>query len=100
MTIAVIETGGKQYLVSPGEIINTEKNKTGNKKLSFDALLFASGDDVKVGKPKVESKKVGGVVIETALGKKVITMKYKPKARTRVKKGHRQISSKVKIGDF
>src|SRR3989344_7801395 len=100
MTIAVIETGGKQYLVSPGETINIEKDKEGNKKLSFDVLLLASESGVKIGQPKIDGQKIEGVVMETVPGKKVTTMKYKPKARTRVKKGHRQTSSKVKIADF
>lgn len=94
---AVIKTGGKQYLVEEGKMLNVEKLELNDgETVEFDALLVA-GDDVKVGAPTVSGAKVTAKVIETGKGKKIDVIKYKPKSRYRRKNGHRQPFTKIEI---
>src|SRR3989344_1262890 len=89
MKLAVIETGGKQYLVSAGQKIMVEKldGKTGEK-LTFDkVLMLADGDKVEVGKPYLAGKNVIAELTEQKRLPKVITYKYHSKNRYRNKKG-------------
>jgi large subunit ribosomal protein L21 len=97
---AVIQTGGKQYLVKEGQELKIEKiEKSDGDVLEFEALLVSDdeGNDTKIGTPKVKGAKVSAKVIETAKGKKVDIVKYKPKSRYRRKNGHRQIYTKILI---
>ncbi len=99
MTFAVIKTGGKQYKVSEGDKIFIEKipQKEGEK-FEFDKiLLFADGQEIKIGRPRVEGAKVAAKVLEHGLGKKKIVFRYKSKTRYKKKKGHRQPYTKVEI---
>ncbi len=100
--IAVFETGGKQYLVSPGDKIKIEKiNKSEGEDVVFDRiLLLEDGGNVKIGKPLLEKASVKGKVIKQGRGKKVIVFKHKPKKRYRVKNGHRQYYTEVEILDI
>jgi len=93
MTHAVIETGGKQYRVAPGDVIAIEciKDTSAGSDISFSAL-FVEGDDLGVSK-----KVVKGTVLEETFDTKKVGIKYKPKSRYRVKYGHRQPIIKVKI---
>jgi large subunit ribosomal protein L21 len=98
--IAVIHTGGKQYLVSPGEKIIVEKLEIEvGKSVSFDEVLLFEDDKGKLslGTPYLEGVKVVGKVLETGLGEKVRVFKYKPKTRYKVKQGHRQPYTEVEI---
>jgi large subunit ribosomal protein L21 len=98
--IAVIHTGGKQYLVSPGEKIIVEKLEIEvGKSVSFDEVLLFGDDKGKLslGTPYLEGVKVVGKVLETGLGEKVRVFKYKPKTRYKVKQGHRQPYTEVEI---
>ncbi len=96
---AVIETGGKQFKVSEGDIIKVEKLDVGEGDcVTFDnVLLVSNDDDVKVGKPLVEGARVEGTVLVQGKAKKVIVFKYKPKINYRKKQGHRQPYTRVKI---
>lgn len=96
---AIIETGGKQYLVSPGEKIEIEKieGKEGENVVFSKVLLVAKDKEVKIGTPFVEGAKVIGKILEQKKGKKIIVLKYKKKRRYRVKRGHRQLLTKVEI---
>ncbi len=96
---AVIETGGKQYRVSEGDVINVEKiSQSENASVEFNkVLLVDSGEDIKVGTPLVEDAKVTGTVLEHGKDKKVTIFKYKPKNNYRRKKGHRQPYTQVRI---
>ena len=98
MKIAVIETGGKQYLVSEGKTIQVEKlPHEAGKSFEFDSVLMvADGDDFKVGSPKLDAKVKAEVVAQKRLDK-VTTRKYHSKTRFRKKKGHRQPVTMVKI---
>lgn len=95
---AVIETGGKQYRVSPGTKIKVEKLASEGESFVFDkVLLISDGKEVKVGKPYLESSKVEAKILKQARAKKVIVFRYHSKTRYRKKKGHRQHYTEVEI---
>lgn len=96
---AVIRTGGKQYLVSPGDKIKIEKlDKEEGKEVTFtDVLLLEKRSKLEIGNPKVKGAKVVGKILKQGKGKKIIIFKYKPKTRYKVKKGHRQPYTEVEI---
>jgi len=96
---AVIETGGKQYKVSEGDVIYVEKlDVEAGAEVSFDkVLLIGEGSDVKVGAPVVDGVSVAAKVIKNDKAKKVIVYKYKPKKGYHKKQGHRQPYTKVEI---
>ena len=94
---AIIRTGGKQYLVKPGETLSIEKlGLEAGKSVTFDDVLLIGGDDVKIGTPTA-SGKVTGTVVENGLGKKVTGVKFHNKVRYKRTFGHRQAFTKVKI---
>ena len=96
---AVIATGGKQYKVEKGEILTVEKlpGAVGDE-VSFDnVLMFADGEDVRIGQPAVESATVRGHIVEQKKAKKIIVFKYKRRKRFRKTQGHRQQYTAVKI---
>ena len=97
--LAVIKTGGKQYLVSPGEKIKIEKlNKKEGAEVTFnEVLLMEKNKKVEIGDPQVKGVKVTGKVLKQDKSKKVIIFKYKAKKRYKVKKGHRQPFTEVEI---
>lgn len=95
---AIFETGGKQYKASKDDIIFVEKiDSEPGKKLSFDALVVADGDNIQIGTPVVKGAKVEAKVVEHGKEKKVVTFKYKPKRNYRKKQGHRQPYTKIMI---
>jgi len=99
MNLAVIETGGKQYLVSEGKKVKIEKIKgeTGEK-IKFDrVLLFFDGKKTAIGTPYLKELLVEGEIIKSGRLKKVIVFRYHSKTRYRKKKGHRQHFSEVLI---
>lgn len=100
MDIAVIMTGGKQYLVKEGSTITIEKIE-GLKKgdsVSFDSVLLKdSGTTLSMGVSKVSGAQVEATVLEVGRAPKVIVVKYKAKSRYFKKNGHRQPFLKVKI---
>src|SRR6188768_4523652 len=99
---AVIETGGKQYRVEVGtelevELLDAEPGKT----ITVGrVLLVADGDDASIGRPVVDGASVSAEVVRQGRGEKVIAFKYRPKARRRVKKGHRQELTVLRINDI
>ncbi len=97
--LAVIRTGGKQYLVSPGDKIKIEKlDVEEGKEIKFsDVLLLEKNKKLEIGTPKVKEVKVVGKVLQQGKAKKVIIFKYKAKKRYKVKKGHRQPFTEVEI---
>jgi len=99
---SVIETGGKQYKVSVGDTIKVEKLEgEDGAKISFDKVLLVSSDkDTKIGEPYLKGVKVSGEILKQGRGKKVISLRYKPKKRVRVKRGHKQYFTEVKITDI
>ena len=97
--LAVIKTGGKQYIVKKGDKIKIEKVKEAQgQEIIFDqVLLVEKVKKVKIGTPFVEGAKVTGKVLEHTKGEKIIVFKYKPKKRYRKKQGHRQPYTLVEI---
>lgn len=99
MSFAVIQTGGKQYLVAKGDKIQIEK-LAGEKgeKLTFDKVLAHISDkDYEVGKPVLEGKTVEATILKQGRGKKIEVLKYKPKSKYRRKIGHRQAYTEIEI---
>ncbi len=96
---AVIKTGGKQYLVSPGDKIKIEKiDKAEGKEVTFgQVLLLQKGKAIKIGTPLVKGAKVKARVLKQDRAKKVIIFKYKAKKRYQKKMGHRQPYTEVEI---
>ncbi len=99
---AVIETGGKQYRVEVGTELEIELLEAGpGNAVAFErVLLVADGDAASIGRPVVANASVSGEILRRDRGEKLISFKYRPKARRRVKKGHRQELSVVRISDI
>ncbi len=96
---AIIETGGKQYRVSEGDVLSVEKLPVeAGETVDFDKVVAVSSDaGLTVGTPYVEGAKVAASVVKNGKAKKVLMMRYKPKKDVRVKRGHRQPYTQVKI---
>ncbi|HVX57977.1 MAG TPA: 50S ribosomal protein L21 [Candidatus Saccharimonadales bacterium] len=98
MKKAIIQTGGKQYVVSEGETVTVERIKDASGKLDFEALLLIDGDSVQVGAPTLPKVKVTAEVVEADVqGDKVTAIRYKAKKRVRTVRGHRQHHTVLKI---
>ena len=95
---AIIATGGKQYKVAEGDIINVEKlGVAAGEAVSFDQVLAVNNGSLVIGNPTVSGAKVSATVVEEGRAKKVIVYKYKRKSGYHKKNGHRQAYTKVKI---
>ncbi len=95
---AVIKTGGKQYKVSEGDVLEIEKlEKEEGEEVIFDQVLLLKNDELKIGKPTVEGATVKAEMVKQGKEDKKIVYKYKPKKRQRKKKGHRQPFSRIRI---
>ena len=95
---AVIKTGGKQYKVAPGDIIEIENLKKDKGPITFnEVLLINEGEKVVIGKPLVEKAKVQGQIHENFKSKKIRVVKFKSKSRYLRTSGHRQQKTRVKI---
>ena len=105
MEVAVIKTGGKQYVVSKGDTISIEKLpasskgdlKTGDTIVFNEVLLVDNGSDTTIGAPVIKGAEVKGTVVLAGKGKKIEVVKYKPKSRYYKRVGHRQPLLQVKI---
>lgn len=99
--IAIIETGGKQYVVTTDTILDIEKLPSGVKKdgkVIFDKVLLTDdGKDTAVGSPYVSGAKVAGEILAEGRDKKITVIRYRQKSRYFKKKGHRQPFTKVRI---
>lgn len=96
---AIVETGGKQYRVEPGQTIRVEKlDLEEGATLSLDKVLLVSDEgQVKVGSPYVEGASVSAKVLEQGRGKKVLVFHYKNKTNIRRMRGHRQYFTDIQI---
>ena len=99
---AIIETGGKQYRVTDGQVIDVEMlNTIEGTTVEFDKVLLIGDDDnVTIGTPLVEGARVLATSQGDGRGKKVIVFKYKPKTRYRKKNGHRQPYTRLTINEI
>lgn len=97
---AIIETGGKQFKVSEGDVIKCDLLETEvGSDVTFDRVVLASkgGNSVSVGAPTVNGAMVTGTVLRQDKDKKILVFKYKPKKRVRKLTGHRQRFAEIKI---
>ena len=101
MTYAIIETGGKQYVVSSGSKLKIEKLPEAKGIINFDKVLFAADDkDIYIGKPYLGGASVSAERIREGKSEKVLVFRYHSKTRYRKKKGHRQPYTEVVIKDI
>lgn len=96
---AVIETGGKQYKIQEGDIINVEKLDAALDEIIevTSVLAVVKDGQVTVGKPLVEGAKAVLKVLEHGKGEKILVFKYKPKKKYRRTYGHRQPYTRVVV---
>ncbi|MCI8587761.1 MAG: 50S ribosomal protein L21 [Clostridia bacterium] len=99
---AIIESCGKQYKVTKGDVVFFEKLDTEEgKKVTFDNVVLVSEEGkVQVGNPYVKGAKVEGKVVAHGKAKKIIVFKMKAKKNYRRKQGHRQPYTKVEITEI
>src|SRR3989338_7809 len=95
---AVIKTGGRQYNVEPGEIIEVEAldGAVGEQIVLDEVLLFSNGDEVKIGQPNIEGSKVVCEVVWQGKSKKIIAFKFRRRKGSKSKKGHRQLLTRLR----
>jgi len=100
--IAVIATGGKQYLVEPEKVIKIEKieGNVGDSVNFSEVLVVSKNDQVSLGKPTVEGASVIGEILKQGRHKKVVGVRFKPKKRSKSAFGHRQMFTEVKIKEI
>ena len=100
--IAVVQIGGEQLRVEKGKILTVNRlNEKSGKKISFnDVLLIENNGSIQVGNPKIEKAIVSASILEHFKGEKVIVYKKKRRKGYKVKNGHRQYLTKIKIEDI
>src|ERR1700676_2381132 len=96
---AIVETGGKQFRVSEGDVIRTDLIETEvGASVTFDRIVLAAdGGDVSIGTPVVSGATVTGTVLRQAKDKKILVFRYKSKKRVRTLNGHRQRFAEIRI---
>jgi large subunit ribosomal protein L21 len=96
---AVVASGGKQYKVREGDVLQVEKiDGAVGSSISFDeVLLYSDGEKVHVGQPALDNISVTGQIVAQGKTKKIIVFKYKRRKRYRRKQGHRQHFTAIKI---
>jgi len=101
-TYAIVETGGKQYKVAPGQKIDVDRLAVaeGEAVELSKVLLIADGEETIIGSPTIDGAKVTATCLGEKKGDKVIVFKYKPKVRYRRKTGHRQLYAKLEINEI
>jgi large subunit ribosomal protein L21 len=99
MKYAIVEDGGKQYKAVIGSTIEVDRfpSEVGDVIDLERVLLVADGEQVVVGTPLVEGTKVQATVVDQFKSPKVIVFRYSPKKRIRVKRGHRQLYTRLRI---
>lgn len=99
---AVIESGGKQYRLSQGDLIDLEllEGQVGEEIVFDEVLLLNDGEDAFVGAPRVSGARVVGEIVEQKKGDKVVVFKFKRRKMYRRKRGHRQLLTRVKIKEI
>ena len=100
MSYAIIRTGGKQFRVSPGDVIRvpTLADKNEGDTVEFDEVLVAGSDDgVRIGAPTLAGARVTATVLKNGRAPKIIVFKFKRRKHYKRTKGHRQGFTAVKI---
>lgn len=96
---AVVRTGGKQYRLGDGDIVEVEKldGEIGDIVTLSDILMVVNGDSVTVGQPNVDGATVTARITGQYRGNKIRIMRYRPKKRIRVRRGHRQYLTRLEV---
>ncbi|MBL0717454.1 MAG: 50S ribosomal protein L21 [Desulfosarcina sp.] len=96
---AIINSGGKQYKITEGEILRVGKidGEVGSQVIFNKVLLFSDNENQQIGKPTLDNVEVGGSILEQGKEKKILVFKYKKRKRYRRTRGHRQEYTAVKI---
>ncbi len=99
---AIVQTGGKQYRVSPGDVLRVEylPGERGDEVLIEQVLLVADGDAIQVGQPLVAGARVVSEILRQGKAKKIIVFKKKRRKKYRLKQGHRQLYTALEIKDI
>ncbi len=102
LMFAVLKTGGKQYKVIQGDLIEVEKleSDVGDKVTLDQVLMVGEGEDVEVGSPYISNCQVTGEVMKQGKGAKIIVFKKKRRKNYRRKNGHRQFITQLKITEI
>lgn len=97
---AIIETGGKQYRVSVGDVLDVERiNAEEGSTVQLKVLMTGEGENIAVG-AEAEGKSVKATVLKQARAHKVVVFKYKAKKNVRKRQGHRQCYTRIKIDEI
>jgi large subunit ribosomal protein L21 len=99
---AVVSTGGKQYRLQEGDVIQVEKlaGQPGDQVVFDQVLMLGGGEEARVGDPLVNGARVVGTILEQTRGEKLIVFKYKKRKMYRRKTGHRQPVTRVKVNSI
>ena len=99
---AVIQSGGKQYRVSQGDLITIEKldGATGDR-VEFDSvLMIGEGNEVTIGQPRLEQARVVGTIVRQERGPKILIYKHKRRKGYQKKQGHRQWQTLLRVSEI
>ena len=95
---AIVQHGGHQYRVEPGQTFEIERiDAAAGDTVTFDQVLFLGGKTAQVGAPNVAGASVSATVIGEVKGDKIVVQKYKPKKRYKIRTGHRQRYTQLKV---
>lgn len=95
---AIVQHGGHQYRVEPGKTVEIERiEAAAGDTVTFDQVLFLGGETTKVGAPTVAGATVRATVVGEMKGDKILVQKYKPKSRYKIRTGHRQRYTQLKV---
>ena len=99
---AIIQTGGKQYRVSPGDVLRVEHlpGERGDEVVLEQVLLVADGDAIQVGQPLVAGARVVSEILRQGKAKKILVFKKKRRKKFRRRQGHRQLFTALEIKDI
>jgi large subunit ribosomal protein L21 len=99
MKYAIIEDGGKQYRAVEGGTIEVDHySSEAGEQIDLDRVLLVSdGEEITIGSPYIPGAKIEATVVDHVKGPKIVVFKYKPKQRYRVKTGHRQQYTRLRI---
>ena len=99
---AVVKTGGKQYRVTPGQVVQVEKleGNAGDPVEFTEVLAVVDEGKLTVGNPRVENARVAGEIVSQKRDRKILVFKSKRRKGYRKMRGHRQSVTEVKIGEI
>jgi len=99
---AVVKTGGKEYRISPGDVVRVEKieGEVGDQVTLKDVLMVSQEGQVRLGNPLMTDAVVTGEIVQQVKGKKVLTYKMKRRKNYRRTKGHRQTYTYIRVNDI